>query len=135
MTLTRIVTVLIFAVMAADYSHGCNQDKLLQCSQKYLEFFNTTSSTNDVKLICRSDVITYGKCVLEEGQACGMLNKYNSSLGYSSWTELEKICALLGQPISQNAAKQTLPSAMTILGLLTVLFIRTFLDWRQGMST
>ncbi|KAL3877937.1 hypothetical protein ACJMK2_035578 [Sinanodonta woodiana] len=126
MTLTRIVTVLIFAVLGADFSNGCDSDKLLQCFQKFAEFFSGASSTNYARLICRSDVIRYGKCVLEESQACGAMNSYHSSLEYSSWADLEKSCAKAGHPISGNAAKQTLPSAVIILGLLTVLLVRTF---------
>ncbi|KAL3877933.1 hypothetical protein ACJMK2_035574 [Sinanodonta woodiana] len=127
MTLTRIVTVLSFAVLGADFSNGCDSDKLVQCSEKYLEFFSGASSTDYTRLICRSDVIRYGKCVLEEAQACGAMNSYLSSLGYSSYADLEKLCAKAGHPISGNAAKQTLPSAVIILGFLTGLFFRIFL--------
>ncbi|KAL3877932.1 hypothetical protein ACJMK2_035573 [Sinanodonta woodiana] len=128
--LTHTVTVLIFdtitSVLPTVYSHGCDQQRLSKCSQKMNDSLGSANST-DYDFICRADVIEYVKCAFEEGKACDVFSEYFTQLGISSWTQMEQRCASVGHPISQNAAKQILPSAMIIIGLSTAILVRNFL--------
>ncbi|KAL3877931.1 hypothetical protein ACJMK2_035575 [Sinanodonta woodiana] len=128
MTLTRILTVLIFAVYAADYSNGCDWQRVSMCSQKIYDLYSLGSYTwTDLYFICRSDVIGYVKCSFEEGKACDVFSEYFKWINISSWTQMEQRCASIGLPILQNAAKQIFPSAMIIIGLFTAILVRKFL--------